>query len=549
MNAILILQIVPIILAIGIVLWAAKNALEGDSIDTVKKAVPIVLLLMVMVLATQAISDPDGEQDEPPGFTGYTLANGILTITESTPDFPDGSPWAEEKIGLMVVSEGVDALGAYTLTDEDADILFKRVPTMVSDSIPGTMTIEAAGYYIPSSGGYEQIPTLATRLIKYALSGDAYSCVGTTTDIAYPFVLEIPDTYSGLPVKKLSLAAAGLSKCRCIISSSIEVAEANSLYNMTFLRSIIMPSLKETGNNFLRNCMNAAAIHAPSLISLGDFCIYHTAFPRLELNIKNCGSQCLCENPLIKSLTLPKLESCNEIAEYVPELESLDCSSLKTCKGILRSAFAVKSVSLPSLEVVNSRTSSSNYYTSFQNLYNLVELDLPSLKTIKGGAIDKCPMLEKVSMPELESADMDLCSYCKVLKDVYCPKLKTLNSTIFKYTAIEDIKLDALESARIENVNNLKTLSLPNATSLILYATPELQTLSLPQIENLRISPSSPAIREVEIGPLNSLTIISSTGYQQTWTLKDSEGSLLTYSADNLNNSTFKGNAYSMVKQ
>ena len=64
--------------------------------------------------------DPDVPPVDPPvedEFTGWTYADGILTITENTPDFATGAqPWVENINDITAVkfAEGVTEFGAYT---------------------------------------------------------------------------------------------------------------------------------------------------------------------------------------------------------------------------------------------------------------------------------------------------------------------------------------------------------------------------------------------------------------------------------------------------
>ena len=257
---------------------------------------------------------------------------------------------------------------------------------------PGAVT---NGYTVDvcSKCDYTYKYSYTAPILKLELIDDYYVVSGVNDNEISNIV--IPETYNGIPLKKIELYA--FENCTSLtnitIPDSVTSIESGAFYGCISLTNIMIPdSVTSIGSYAFENCASLTNIMIPdSVTSIGAYAFDGcTSITSINVSENNSYYKSIDGNLYSKDgKTLIQYAVGKKVTNfYIPDsVTSIGSYAFGNC------------TSLVSIEIPNSVTSIGGY--AFENCTSLTNITIPdSVKSIESGAFYGCTSLTNIMIPD-----------------------------------------------------------------------------------------------------------------------------------------------------
>ena len=289
-------------------------------------------------------------------------------------------------------------------------------------------------------------------------------------------------------------------KLRKVIIPNVREIGENVLCNTYELEEIFMPAVEKIGDDFLKRAYKLTRIDMPAVKFIGDRVLLdaHKLEEISIPNVKEIGDDFLKRACELTRINMPAVKKIGDrVLYYAPKLEEFYASNVKEIGyQSLCKVYKLKIVDMSKVEVLR--------FSVLEEAHELEKISLQNVRELEGRFLERAFKLKEVSVPKLEKMgfyslfdvpeleELDLSNVREIEHHVLCyaPKLTKLDlSNVRKIGHNVLYNAPKLEKFYASNVKKMEEYILYDAHNLEVFYAPELDEIgdnSLRNVHNLR---------------------------------------------------------------
>ena len=205
-----------------------------------------------------------------------------------------------------------------------------------------------------------------------------------------------------------------------VYDANLKFGDRDYLKYCNRLTELDVPSVKETGINFLSDSENLEELNMPSAVKIGDNNLFfNKGLRKISLeSAVSIGSNLLYNNEIINEINMPLVETIDD--DFIPSANGISDvrfdSLIRIKNNFLHNNKSAKVIIMPFVQEIGKEFMSENTVVEkvymplvtrvgdffLNNNTSLIEIDLPSLKIMGSSCLFHNTSIERASLPSIK---------------------------------------------------------------------------------------------------------------------------------------------------